>query len=538
MPATERTPSNPYLSHVSERDVTTPSGRRLTLMNPAYMLRQIMDDYSEDYGITGHITSLNPLRRENSPDEWETSALESFAIGVEETVEFTHINGRPYLRLMRPMVTREGCIECHGHQGYKVGDIRGGVSVSVPLDEYMAIDQQEFRALMLTHGLLWLLGLFAVGFGSVHLSRNERMRLQSEKELEESRKFLQSVIDGIAEPILLIGSDYSVKLLNLAAMGDKDYTALTEPRKCYELGHDRDTPCDGEEHPCPLDQVSLAGKSVTVVHKHTDNEGKDRYVDILASPLYSEDGSIEGIIEVRRDITKRITAERHLIRSLGERELLIKEINHRAKNNLMVVQSLLKLQSNKARYKADKEMFAESENRVRAMGMIHDRLYRSGDLSTIDMPEYINSLASILFKNYRQDDSKVKLRVHTDDMKMDIDTIIPCGLILNELLSNALKYAFPKGRKGMLEVSLTDNGDKTCTMNIKDNGIGLPEGLDIYNTDTLGMQIVTSLCQQIEASLEVSNDGGASFIITFSIKGSKQKKDGPSPHEGSPTNEA
>jgi len=531
VPATKHTPPNPYLSHVPERDITTPSGRKLTLMNPAYMLRQMMEDYSEDYGITAHITSLAPLRKENSADKWETSALESFAIGAEEAIDFTDIGGRPYLRLMRPMVTRKGCLKCHGHQGYKVGDIRGGVSVSVPLAKYIAIDQQEARALLLTHGLLWVLGMCALGFGFVHMGRNERMRLKSEKKLKESRKLLQSVIDGIAAPVMLIGRDYSVNLLNLAAMGDRDYTTQAEPPKCYELGHDRDTPCDGEAHPCPLDQVSLAEKPVTVVHRHSDDKGNDRYVEILASPLYSEDGIMEGIIEVSRDITKTVSAERHLIRSLDEKETLIKEIHHRVKNNLMVVQSLLKLQSNKARYKADRQMFAESENRVRAMGMIHERLYRSGDLSTIDMPEYINSLASVLFSSYRQDNSMVELRVQTDDLSMDIDTIIPCGLILNELVSNALKYAFPKGQKGLIEVRLTDNGDNTCTLKIMDNGIGLPEGLDLYSTDTLGMQIVTSLCQQIDASLEVSNEGGTAFMVTFSIKGPRQEKNGSRPRE-------
>ena len=517
VPVTEHTPPNPNLSHVPERDITTPSGRSLTLMNPTYMLKQLMEDYEEEYGITGHITSLKPLRKENAPDKWETEALRSFEQGNEETIEFTEINGEPHLRLMRPMTTQKGCLKCHGHQGYRVGDIRGGVSIAVPLRGYFSIFRQEVRSLMITHGVLWAFGMASIVFGFFHLGRNEKMRILSEKKLEEKEKFLQTVIDGIAEPVMLIGSDYSVRLLNLAAMGDEDYTALAEPPKCYQLGHDRDTPCDGETHPCPLDQVSLTGEPVSMVHKHSDRNGNERYVEVLASPLYRDDGTVEGIIEVSRDITKRISAERHLLRSLRDKEMLIKEIHHRVKNNLMVIQSLLRLQSRQIRDDADKEMFAESESRVRAMSMIHERLYRSGDLSTIDMPEYINSLALALFQNYRVQDSDVSLSVEIDNLALDIETIIPCGLIINEMVSNSLKYAFPEGRKGEIGVTLRDNSDATCTLSVSDNGIGLPEGFDIHNTPSLGMQIITALCDQIGARMEVLGKEGATFRMTFSL---------------------
>jgi two-component sensor histidine kinase len=517
VPATEHTPPNPYLSHVPERDIRTPSGRELTLMNPAYMVRQMMESFSTEYGITGHITSLSPLRKENAPDKWEAKSLRSFEEGAEEAVEFTEINGAPHLRLMRPMITKEGCLKCHGHQGYRVGDIRGGVSVSVPLRGYIAIDQQEVRAIITNHGILWALGMAAVAFGFFHLGRNEKKRLLSDEQLKRNEKFLQTVIDGIADPVMLIGSDYSIRLLNIAAMGDEDYTALETPPKCYELEHNRETPCDGEEHPCPLDQVSLTGGPVSMVHKHSDTDGNEHYVEIMASPLYRGDGTVEGIIEVSRDITKRISAEKHLLRSLNEKEMLIKEIHHRVKNNLMVIQSLLRLQSLQIRDDADKEMFEESESRVRAMGMIHERLQRSGEVSTIDLPDYINSLATALLRNYRAEDSSISLRVEIEDIALDIDTIIPCGLIINELVSNALKYAFPEGRNGEISVTLKDNTDGTCTLSVIDNGIGLPEGFDIYSTDSLGMQIITALCDQISARLEVLSQGGSTFRMTFSL---------------------
>lgn len=159
VPSNERTPPNPYLYHIPERDIATPSGQPLTLMNPAYMLRQVVDEFSELYGIKGRITSLDPLRPSNTPDEWERSALLSFEAGSRESFEFSTIEGEAYFRLMRPMMTVEGCLKCHAHQGYVVGQVRGGVSISVPLAPYYALESNTITYLILTHGLIFLVGL-------------------------------------------------------------------------------------------------------------------------------------------------------------------------------------------------------------------------------------------------------------------------------------------------------------------------------------------------------------------------------------------
>ena len=137
VPVTDATPSNPYLSHVKERDIRVPDGKALTLMNPAYMLRQTMEEYETLYGVRGHITSLKYFRPETAPDEWEKFALQKFEKGTKEISEFTKIDGKPYYRYMSPMTTKTGCLKCHGHQGYKVGDVRGGVSVSIPMTPYL-----------------------------------------------------------------------------------------------------------------------------------------------------------------------------------------------------------------------------------------------------------------------------------------------------------------------------------------------------------------------------------------------------------------
>jgi len=160
VPVTEQTPPNNYLQHIPERDITTPSGRQLTLMNPAYMTRQVFEVGKESYGARGHITSLTPLRPENGPDPWEKGALQRFQQGtLTELHGVEPLEGKPYLRYMRAMVTEQGCLKCHAHQGYKLGDIRGGISVSVPLTPFLEQGSKHHRTIAIGHGLIWLLGI-------------------------------------------------------------------------------------------------------------------------------------------------------------------------------------------------------------------------------------------------------------------------------------------------------------------------------------------------------------------------------------------
>ena len=162
VPATAATPPNPYLSHLPERDLTTPSGRRLTLLNPAYMTRQVHELGRAQYGHRGHITSLKPLRPANAPDPWEREALEAFASGSREVVALTDLDGQPFLRVMRPMVTEPGCLKCHAHQGYEVGDIRGGISVSAPMSPYLDQLASQRSRFALRYGALWFAGLLGI----------------------------------------------------------------------------------------------------------------------------------------------------------------------------------------------------------------------------------------------------------------------------------------------------------------------------------------------------------------------------------------
>jgi signal transduction histidine kinase len=178
-----RTPPNPYLGHLPNRDVTTTEGLELTLMNPAYMMRQLTQEYEKEYGTKGKITGQVLLNPANAADPWELAALKRIDQGAVEIIEKTNINNKPYIRLMRPMVMTEGCKKCHGHLGFEVGDIRGGVSVSVPLAKYLEAEEHSKWAMLSTHGGIWVIGLVGIGFMSWRGKVREEERIKSKRDI-------------------------------------------------------------------------------------------------------------------------------------------------------------------------------------------------------------------------------------------------------------------------------------------------------------------------------------------------------------------
>ncbi|MEE9152261.1 MAG: ATP-binding protein [Thermoplasmata archaeon] len=194
---TEETQPNPYLSNISERDITTPSGKLLTLMNPAYMTRQVHELAKEEYNVRGHITSLNPIRPENAPDPWETKALQDFERGETEVSSVEEIEGEEYMRLMRPLFTEKVCLKCHAAQGYQEGDIRGGISVAMPLGPIRTIARKQMQTFVLGHFLVWLIGLFGIVCEIRRLSRSERERERAEEALRLQSEITMNLSEGI-----------------------------------------------------------------------------------------------------------------------------------------------------------------------------------------------------------------------------------------------------------------------------------------------------------------------------------------------------
>ncbi len=220
---TEATPANPYLSHVLDRDIVTPSGKKLTLMNPAYMLRQVMTDYSNLFGVRGKNTSLKPMNPVNKPDPWEAKALHAFENGADEIFEITEMDGEDYLRLMRPMITTKGCLKCHGFQGYKVGDVRGGVGVSVPLAVYKGLYTEHRQTVVLYHFLTWAMGLGVLFF----LATRGRSLLISRDQISSDRESineqLRLILDSLKEGVLGLDKKGNATFINPAATAMVQY---------------------------------------------------------------------------------------------------------------------------------------------------------------------------------------------------------------------------------------------------------------------------------------------------------------------------
>jgi len=247
VPATEKTPPNPYLSHLPERDISTESGKYLTLMNPAYMVRQLNEYYSEFFGIFGHITSLDPLRPENQADLWEQKALYDFEKGVGEIGEIVEEEGTPYLRLMRPMSTEEGCLKCHEHQGYKIGDVRGGVSVKVPLTEIFTITASQGMMIYTGIPAIWALGVIFLAFGGHSLRRS-----QKERELAQNETAHESIINEAKARIVRVFFQDSANIHDIAQEVYRGALKISDSKNGYVSSID------------PISQANI-------IHTHSDS---------------------------------------------------------------------------------------------------------------------------------------------------------------------------------------------------------------------------------------------------------------------------
>jgi len=218
---------------------------------------------------------------------------------------------------------------------------------------------------------------------------------------------------------------------------------------------------------------------------------------------------------ILRDVTDRVAADEKIKTSLREKEALLKEIHHRVKNNLQVVSSLLGLQSRVVTEDQTRKMFQESQNRIHSMALLHESLYQSNNLSRVDFPEYIRQLASHLFHSYGVAAERIHLRTNLDSLYLNLDAAVPCGLIINELISNSLKYAFPGGREGEVRIELHEHSDGMARLVVADNGIGLRSDIDWVTARTLGLRLVRTLAEQLGAKIEVQSNAGTEVRLTF-----------------------
>ncbi|MBI5679966.1 MAG: PAS domain S-box protein [Methanobacterium sp.] len=270
-----------------------------------------------------------------------------------------------------------------------------------------------------------------------------------------------------------------------------------------------------------LDLDRSKGDRKTITTTFVKKSGYE--ISVESSISFVEFGNVLYAVMVSRDITERNEAEKQIKQSLNEKEVLLKEIHHRVKNNLQIISSLLNLQSASLDDKDSFEVFKESQNRIKSMALIHEKLYQSRDLARIDFAEYIKSLVYYLFQSYSVDLNVIKPILNVEDILFDIDISIPCGLIINEIISNSLKYAFPDGKTGEIIIDLHLYGKKAI-LTVSDTGIGLPEHISLQNTETLGLRLIDTLVSQIDGKIELDKTKGTSFKIEFIKKSSYKQR--------------
>ncbi|MBI4445760.1 MAG: PAS domain S-box protein [Acidobacteria bacterium] len=241
------------------------------------------------------------------------------------------------------------------------------------------------------------------------------------------------------------------------------------------------------------------------------------------SPIRDSQGTVISVSKIVRDITASRQAEVALRASLQEKETLLREVHHRVKNNLAVISSLFYLQSTYTRDEQTLRTLQESQDRVRSMALVHETLYQSDSFSALDFAEYAQVLSHHLFRTDGVVVGNIRLRTDLEQVNMSIDLAVPCGLILNELVSNALKHAFPNGQRGEITVSLHESANGFCLLQVADNGVGIPTDLDVNATRSLGIRLIRSLTRQLDSQFElVPNNPGTEARLTFQVQYDKE----------------
>lgn len=246
-------------------------------------------------------------------------------------------------------------------------------------------------------------------------------------------------------------------------------------------------------------------------------DGSEFPVEIGINPVETGEGPM--ILSVILDLSERKQAEKRIQDALTQKDLLLREVHHRVKNNLQVIHSLLDLQALKLNDHEVVEVLRDSQNRIRSMSLIHQTLYQSRNFARVDFQRFLDELLPSLTESYRSVAGLVSIAVDAHEVKLPINEAIPCGLIINELVSNALKHGFTQGRGGQITVAVQQHGERTIELSVSNDGHGIPESLDLEQTATLGLQLVQLLTRQLNGAMEIQRENPTRFTLRFELEG-------------------
>jgi len=535
VPVDSRTAPNPYLEHLPERDLETPSGKNLTLINPAFMLRQLHEDFTELYGVTGHITSLKPLRPQNQADEWEKNALLAFERGEKEVTEFAEINGRPYLRLIRPLECAKDCLKCHS--GYKEGDIRGGVGISLPMGNLLEIERGEIETQIVSHGSIFFIGLVGIVLGMKRLEKREGERDQAQKALRASERKYRGLFNDSRDGVFMTSRAGELLEANQAVLDMFGYTAEEMPgmdvHRLYANSLDR----------AKFQEVVERAGSVKDYELRVRKKDGTLLDCVLTSNVrLGKDGSVLGYQGIVRDITHQKEAEqvlktqaRELQRSNDDLEQFAFVASHDLQEPLRNVTSCVQLLEK--RYKgnlgpdADQFMGYALESAARMKELIDDLLTysRVGTKGKPFEPTNCEEVLDRLLANLASAVAQTGAVITRDPLPAVTGDPSQLAQVFQNLIGNAIKF-HRNGQPPTVHVSAQEN-ERQWTFSVRDTGIGIePQYLDRifmvfqrlhrkteYEGTGIGLAIVKKIVDRHGGEVWVESEPGAGTTFYFTI---------------------
>lgn len=409
---------------------------------------------------------------------------------------------------------------------YRAASIRSAISVPLTRDnkwiaclavcsgQPRAWEEREIALVKLVAERVWLWIEHLKALATLR-ERDVAMAVQHTEER------FRTLVEGVRDyAIFMLDPGGNVATWNAGAERLKGYTGaevIGQHFAMFSTAEDRDN-----DHPRFILEHARSSGRFEEEGWRVRKDGSRFWANIVVTSVRGRDGVLEGFAKVTRDFTERRaqTEALHakqaaLTQSVKEREVLLQEVHHRVKNNLQVISSLISMQARRLELGSTRDALEECQTRVLAIALIHEKLYQSKDYSQVRFSEYARSVAANVFHTSGISQREVSLELAIDEIPLGIDRAIPCGLVINELISNSLKHGFKDGRTGTIRVGLTmlDNG--ALRLSVQDNGIGLPQGFDIHKIESMGLQLVRTLSEQLDARLVVSSDRGASFQLTF-----------------------
>ena len=551
VPISDHTPPNQNLAHLPERDITTPSGKPLTLMNPAYVMRQVHEDYKAMYGISGRITSLKPLEPKNAPDDWEQASLKAFEQGKAEAFDWTTINGEPFLRLMKPFHTKAECLECHAHQGYKIGDVRGGLGIILPLKDLDIHTNREILTDIFSMAMLWAVGFVGIIWGTGNVVHLSRLHDNNQILLQERENRFRTVIDQASDALYITNIQTQITDCNQLACQTTGYTREELLSLCIL---DIDTQYPKQDQTLSFWNTLQVGQPVEISSIYKRKDGSTFPVEVRVTKLQINGETV--VLGLARDISLRKKMERELeqqrqhaiqanrLNALGE---MAAGIAHELNQPLTVISAIaeslcLRLQMGKAvpEQKLSEEMtdvllLIERMNTLIQHMCVFSRDNTRDLPTTVQIPPTIQNALKFTSVQFHARG----IEIHTEIP----EPLPPCtgySTQIEEVLLNLLANARDElcAKKELLKTRAENSwqprisirakaDDNTVTIDVSDNGNGIPENIvekifdpffttkEVGKGTGLGLSISKTIVDKHNGQFKIFNRPGEG--VTFSI---------------------